>query len=100
MNRKEMFLYTGLALVMLCLVGCGNSASPVSETQAGSSEQESEISLDEQLAKAIADDDLSGMTPLLEAGADPNAQSSPGRPLLYQATLHGNAEAVALSIDF
>jgi len=100
MSRKEIFLYTVLALVMLCLVGCGNtSLTAGSESRAAAPEPELETSVDEQLAKALADDDLAGMASLLEAGADPNAISSPGRPVLFLATLHGNAEAVRLLID-
>jgi ankyrin repeat protein len=54
---------------------------------------------DEDLLKALANDDVDELASLLEAGADPNAQSSPGRPALYLATLHGNAEVVRLLID-
>lgn len=54
---------------------------------------------DEELLKALANDDVDELATLLEAGADPNAQSSPGRPVLYLATVRGNAEAAKLLID-
>ncbi len=58
-----------------------------------------QAALDEGLVKALADDDLDRLASLLEADADPNAQSSPGRPVLFLATLRGNGEAVRLLID-
>ena len=99
MSRIKIFHYTGLTLLMLFLAACGNSAQTAgSESEAAPADLESETSLDEQLAKAIADDDLSEMVSLLEAGADANAQYKPGRPVLFLAALQGNAEAARLLI--
>lgn len=58
-----------------------------------------QTALGEGLVKAIANDDLAEMASLLESGADPNAQSTTGRPALYLATFRGSAEAVKLLID-
>jgi ankyrin repeat protein len=100
MSRKKLTIYTGLALVMVLLVGCENTAlTSDSESQVASLESESETSLDEQLVQAIADDDSAGVASLLEAGADPNAQAAPGRPVLFQAALHGKSEVAKLLID-
>ena len=97
MSRKRMLLLTGLALMMLFLAGCG--ASSTSESQADSPAPELDTSLDEQLVKALSNEDPAELATLLEAGADPNVQSTPGRPVLFLATLRGKAEAVELLID-
>jgi ankyrin repeat protein len=97
MSRKRMLLLTGLALMMLFLAGCG--ASSTSESQADSPAPELDTSLDEQLVKALSNEDPAELASLLEAGADPNAQSTPGRPVLFLATLRGNAAAVELLIE-
>lgn len=55
--------------------------------------------LNEQVIKAIGQGDAAALAAALEEGADPNAQSSPGRPALYLAARRGNAEAVRLLID-
>ncbi len=56
-------------------------------------------SLDAQLVKAEADGDLAKLTALLEAGADVNAESSPGRPVLFLAVVRGNVDVVRLLLD-
>lgn len=92
MSKNQVILYLGLALIIICQVGCGSNAqSPESESQAAT--------LDEQLVEAFSDDDLDRMTSLLEEGADPNAESAPGRPVLFQAALQGKSEAARLLID-
>jgi ankyrin repeat protein len=55
--------------------------------------------MDEQLATALADDDLDGLASHLESGADPNSEYSSGKPLLFQAALQGKTEAAKLLID-
>ncbi|MEJ2754134.1 MAG: ankyrin repeat domain-containing protein [Chloroflexota bacterium] len=56
--------------------------------------------LDERVIKAIVGEgDTADLAAALEEGADPNAESSPGRPALFLAASRGNAEAVRLLID-
>jgi ankyrin repeat protein len=55
--------------------------------------------LDERVIKAIGEGDTADLAAALEEGADPNAESSPGRPALFLAASRGNAEAVRLLID-
>ncbi len=92
MSRNVYFLYTGLTLLLLCLTGCGTPA-------VSKSEAEPETSLDEQLIQALSDDDVDAMASVLEAGADPDATSGSGRPVLLQAAIQGKVEAAQLLID-
>jgi ankyrin repeat protein len=55
--------------------------------------------LDSRVIEAVGVGDVDALAAALEKGADPNAESSPGRPALYLAARRGNAEAVRLLID-
>ena len=55
--------------------------------------------LDERVIKAIGEGDTADLAAALEEGADPNAESSPGRPALFLAVSRENAQAARLLID-
>ena len=59
----------------------------------------SQAELDNRVIEAVGQGNVVVLAEALEEGADPNAESSPGRPALFLATRQGNAEAVSLLID-
>ena len=55
--------------------------------------------LNERVIRAIGQGDMADLAAALEEGADPNVESTPGRPALFLAASRGNAEATRLLID-
>lgn len=78
-------------------LGSGVQAPTIGEGPALSLSSQDE--LDEQVVQAIGQGDVAALAAALDEGADPNAESSPGRPALYLASRRGNTDAVRLLID-
>lgn len=79
------------------IFGAGVGAPAIGEGPALTLSSQEE--LNEQVIQAIGQGDVAALAAALEDGADPNAQSLPGRTALYLATRQGNLEAVRLLID-
>jgi len=93
-------LVVGVFILWQAGIGSGLQAPILGQGSAGQGELIiDQAALDKGLLKAIAADDLAGLASLLEASANPNAQSSPGRPVLFLAAIGGKEDAVRLLID-